>query len=96
MLKICNRQQFAANTSAELYVGVMTSSQLTNASESINITFPVVFISKQIHEIRLYFTDEPNYEEIVSCFSAWCDVCCIIGFESAVSYAGKLYIRFNK
>lgn len=96
MFKICNTQQFAANTSAELYVGVMTSSQLTNASESINITFPVVFTSKQTHDICLYFTVELNYEETVSCFSAWCDVCCIIGFESAVSYAGKLYTQFSK
>lgn len=59
----------------------MTSSQLKNASESINITFPVVFTSKQIHEICLYFTDDLNYEEIVSCFSAallglkvWCRI----------------------
>lgn len=79
-----------------MYVVVMTSSQLTNASESINITFPVVFASKQIHEICLYFTNELNYEEVVSRFSAWCDVCGIIGFESAVSYAGKFYTRFNK
>lgn len=55
MFKICNRQQFATNTIAELCVGVMTSSQLTNASESINITFPVVFTFKQIQELCLYF-----------------------------------------
>lgn len=96
MFKTCNRQQFAANTSVELYVGVMTSAQLTNASESANITFPVVFPSKQKHEICLHFTDEPNYEEIVSCFSAWYDVGCINGFESVLSFARKLYARVAK
>lgn len=48
-------RQFATNTNAKLSVGMMTSSQPTNASESINITFPVVFTSKQRSNLLIFF-----------------------------------------
>lgn len=64
-----------------MHVGVQTGAQLSNASESINITFPVVLISKQKHKVEPFLTYMPSSKAILSptdtfpsqyC-KGWCD-----------------------